>query len=90
MPLTYKEAIQAYGVAAEQYQARIAAGIKGVADDVAAQNALIKQLQDNPGPISTEDQAILDKAEAAGVELASKLEALDAETPPVVPPAQPS
>lgn len=36
----------------------------GLADDVAFLKDTIKQLQDNPGPISAEDQALLDAAQA--------------------------
>lgn len=86
---SYKEAIQAYGAAATAFSTRISAGIDGIAADLDALNALILQLQNNPGPISPEDQAILDSAVAAGEALAARVEALDAINPPAVPPPQP-
>lgn len=86
---TYKEALQAYNSAAISFQARISAAIDGIAADLDALNALILQLQNNPGPISPEDQAILDTAVAAGEALAARLETLDAINPPTVPPVTP-
>lgn len=47
----------------------------------------IAKLQNNPGPISPEDQQLLDGIEAQTKALAEKTEALDAETPPEVPAA---
>ncbi len=65
----------------------IVSSVSGVAGDVDRLKALIKQLQDNPGPISPEDQALLDKSEAAANALSSRvagvkeaLAALDAAT----------
>lgn len=86
---SYKEAIQAYGAAAAAFSTRISAGIDGIAADLDSLNALILQLQNNPGPISPEDQAILDSAVAAGEALAARVEALDAINPPPAPPPAP-
>jgi hypothetical protein len=87
---SYKEAIQAYGAAATAYQTRISAGVDGISADLDALNALILQLQNNPGPISPEDQAILDQAVAAGEALAARVEALDQINPPPAPPPAPA
>jgi len=48
--------------------------------------ALIETLQNTPGSITPEDQAILDQMEALTVTLADRLTALDAETVPEAPP----
>ena len=78
-------AISDYAAKVNAFNDRVDAAIAGVTGDVEAQAALIKQLQDNPGPITPEDQAILDQLEARNAAQATKLEALDALTPPVVP-----
>lgn len=61
--------------------------VEGITKDVADQAALIKQLQENPGPITPEDQALLDQLQARNEAVTAKLEALDALTPPTPPPA---
>lgn len=86
---SYKEALQAYAATATAFNTRISAAIDGIAADLDSLNALILQLQNNPGPISPEDQAILDTAVAAGEALAARLESLDAITPPGNPPVTP-
>jgi len=65
----------------------IGSGITGVAGDIAALKALIEEIQNTPGSITPEDQAILDQMEALTVTLADQLTALDAENPPPAPPA---
>jgi archaellum component FlaC len=71
----------------------INANIQGVSDDVAGLKKIIEQLQNNPGPITPEDQALLDTAETQVGALATKLaasslalKALDEATPPTPPP----
>ncbi len=70
----------------------IVASVAGVSGDVDRLKALIKQLQDSAGTVTPEDQALLDKSEAAVNALAGRvsgvkdaLAALDAATeePPV-------
>lgn len=68
-------------------------GPTGLESDINGLYAKIKELQDSPGTITPEDQAILDEALAKGEALSTKAEAvsealnkLDALTPPPVPP----
>ena len=77
--------IAAYVEKTNAHNSRIESAIAGVTSDVEAQAALIKQLQENPGPISAEDQAALDQLQISNEALAAKLEALDAQTPPAPP-----
>lgn len=65
---------------------RVDSAVTGLVGDVDELNRQIKQLQDNPGTITPEDQAILDALQARGETIAQKLEALDALTPPPAPP----
>lgn len=66
--------------------------LKGLTDDVAALNKKIEELQNSPGEISPEDQALLDDLQTQGDAAAQKaealaeaLKALDSQTPPAVP-----
>lgn len=68
---------------------------QGIASDVASLKDIINKLQTNPGPITPEDQALLDSGVAKVTALATKtaavsaaLKELDAatETPPPAPP----
>ncbi len=68
--------------------------VADVVTEVANLNATIQQLQNSPGTITPEDQALLDKADASGQALATKAaaaaaaaKAADTLTPPVAPPA---
>lgn len=65
----------------------IDAAIDGLAEDNKALTELIATLQNSAGTISAEDQATLDALEARTATQAEKLAALDALTPPPVPPA---
>lgn len=87
--MAVQKAIEEFAAKQREHNARMDSAIAGVTGDVEAQAALIKQLQENPGPISAEDQAVLDELQASNEALASKLEALDALTPPPVPPPTP-
>lgn len=65
----------------------------GLTEDIAELNRKIEELQNSPGTITPEDQALLDEAQAQGEALATKsegvaaaLKILDEQTPPVVPP----
>lgn len=71
----------------------ISTGITGVTKDVADLKKIILDMQNNPGPISVEDQALLDAGEAKVAALADKtkavaeaITALDAQTEPPAPP----
>lgn len=68
----------------------------GVADDVAFLKETIDRLQNNPGPISPEDQALLDAAQTRATASASRssalrdaLKALDDATARPTPPVEP-
>lgn len=64
--------------------------VDAVASDVDFLKAEIKKLQENPGPITPEDQAILDGIQARANALSDKVKALDAATEqPPVPPVEP-
>lgn len=67
--------------------------VSGITADVQTLNDKIDELQNSPGGITPEDQALLNDLETAGNALADKIEAtaaalkaLDEQTPPVVPP----
>lgn len=64
---------------------RIDAAVAGLQGDVQGLNDDVLKLQSTPGPITPEDQALLDAIEARGQGIADKLEALDAVTPPKPP-----
>ena len=65
---------------------KLETAIDGVAADVTFLKDTITQMQNNPGPISPEDQALLNAAEARLTVLVEKLTALDALTTPPAPP----
>ena len=78
-------AISEFAAKQNEYNDRIDAAVTGLQGDIKSLNDLIAQLQNSAGTISPEDQASLDALEARGAAIADKLEALDAETPPVPP-----
>lgn len=71
--------------------------VAGIAGDITELKRIIAELQSNPGPITPEDQALLDALESKVGSLVARAETvkvslaeLDAQTenvPPVVPPA---
>ena len=69
------------------FNARLHAAIDGLVGDVASLNAKIEELQNTPGEITPEDQALLDQLQAQGEELTNRLEAVDNLTPPSPPSA---
>jgi hypothetical protein len=64
---------------------KIDASLTGITDDVKVMQEMIENLQNNPGPISPEDQQLLDALEARGDALAAKLADLDAAHPAPTP-----
>lgn len=67
--------------------------VTGIEGDIKSLNDKITELQNNPGPITAADQALLDGLQMDGKALADKakaasdaIHALDAKTPPVAPP----
>lgn len=69
---------------------RIDAAVEDLQGDIKTLNDKITELQNTPGPITPEDQALLDGLEARGKAIADKVDALAALTPPNVPPAPPA
>lgn len=63
---------------------QISIGIDGVTADVAMLKDLIEQLQNSPGAISPEDQALLDEMESLAANLSARITALDEATQPPV------
>jgi outer membrane murein-binding lipoprotein Lpp len=57
----------------------IVASVNGVAGDVAALKAKIDKLQNNPGVLSAEDQALLDESQALANGLSTKIAAVKAQ-----------
>lgn len=80
-------AIQAYVDAVNAQFTTIETAVDGVSGDVTFLKARIEELQNNPGPISPEDQALLDQVQARIGTLATRITALDAATEPPAPPA---
>lgn len=60
----------------------IGQSVDGITSDFAQLKALIEKLQSNPGPITPEDQKILDDMETLVKGTADKLKALDEATAP--------
>ncbi len=87
---TIMSAISDFAAKQKAHNEKIDAAITGITGDVKTLNDKITALQNTPGPISAEDQALLDELEATGSALADKLAAVDELTPPAVPVNQPS
>lgn len=68
------------------FNARLDTAVEGLTQDVQGLKQVIEDLQNSPGAITPEDQALLDDIEARTSTIVSKLEALDALTPPPAPP----
>jgi len=79
-------AISDYGDRVNSAFDRLGTAVDGIASDVDFLKAEILKLQTNPGPISPEDQAILDGIQSRADTLAAKVEALDAATEQVPTP----
>jgi hypothetical protein len=80
-------AISDFSVKQNAFNDRMDTAIEGIKGDVKTLNDKIEALQNSAGQITPEDQALLDAIEARGDAITSKLEALDALTPPTPPPA---
>lgn len=79
------QAISDFAAKQDAHNAAIDTAIAGLSGDIDTLNAEIKTLQTSAGAITPEDQATLDRLDAAGQSAADKLAALDALTPPPVP-----
>lgn len=78
-------AISKFAAEQKTFNDRIDTAITGLGEDIKALNDKITELQNSPGAITPEDQALLDDLQARGDVIATKLEALDALTPPKPP-----
>lgn len=72
---------------------KLVTGVEGLTGDIKTLNDKITELQNSPGGVTPEDQVLINELETAGEALATKAEAiataidqLDSQTPPVVPP----
>lgn len=78
-------AISEFAARQTAFNDRQDAAVQGISDDVAELKAEIEKLQNTQGTITAEDQALLDSIQARSEAIATKLEALDALTPPAPP-----
>lgn len=83
---TIMTAIQDFYAKQSEFNTKMETALSGLQGDIQALNDLIVKLQNTPGNITPEDQALLDQLEAKSSELADKFTALDEMTPPVIPP----
>jgi len=79
--------ISEFAAKQKEYNDRIDTAVSGLTGDIQVLNDRITELQNSTGAITPEDQALLDDLQARGATIATKLEALDALTPPTLPPA---
>lgn len=73
-------AIQDFSAKVDAAFDKIGVSVDGIAADIQFLKDKIAELQSNPGPISPEDQALLDALEAKVNGMVAKVEALDAQT----------
>lgn len=73
-------AISDYSEKVDAAFAEIGTAVDGIQSDITSLKDIILKLQNNPGPISPEDQALLDQGVAKVTALADKVKALDAQT----------
>lgn len=85
MEIRIMSAISDFASKQNSFNDRIDSAVTGLQGDVAALNAKITELQNSPGTVTPEDQALLDALQSRGETIAAKLEALDALTPPTPP-----
>lgn len=79
-------AVSQFAAAQNAFNVKMDASIAGLTGDIKKLNDEIAQLQNSPGNITPEDQALLDGLQERGQTISDKLAALDALTPPAVPP----
>jgi len=77
--------LTAYVAKQRDYNTRTNAAIDGIVADIQALNDKIQELQNTPPVLDPADQALLDEIDAMGSALATKAEALDAQSPPPPP-----
>jgi len=78
-------AISDFATAQNAFNDQIDTAVTGLTGDIAALNAKITELQNSQGTITPADQVLLDAIQTRASTIATKLTALDAITPPVVP-----
>lgn len=78
-------AISDFASAQTAFNDRMDLAVAGITDDLRELNAQIQKLQQSPGAITAEDQALLDDLQRRGETISAKMEALDALTPPEPP-----
>lgn len=78
-------AIQEFAVKQKAHNDNIGKAIDGIVLDIKALNDKIAELQNSPGEVTPEDQALLNELEGQASALAAKLNALDQNEPPTVP-----
>lgn len=85
------EQIQKFGAATAAELAKVRTALGGLQGDITELNKKIQELQNSPGAITPQDQALLDAIEADAKDLATAFEALDTQTPPAPgePPVEP-
>jgi len=79
--------IAEFKTAMDVFNTRLTAAITDLEGDVKMLNDKITELQNSPGEISPEDQALLDNLQLVAEKTTAKLEALAALNTPDVPPA---
>ena len=79
-------AISDFAVKQREHNAKISTAMTDLAGDIQSLNDKITELQNNPGPISPQDQATLDELQSEGLALADALAAVAAIHPPTPPP----
>lgn len=77
--------ISDFATAQNAFNDQIDAAVTGLQGDIQALNDKITELQNSPGGITPEDQALLDTLQTRAEGIAAKLAALDALNPPSVP-----
>ena len=77
--------ISEFATAQNAFNDRIDVAVTGLQGDVQALNDEIAKLQASAGEVTPEDQASLDAIQARAETITTKLEALDALTPPKPP-----
>lgn len=82
---TVMSAISDFAAAQKAFQDRMDTAITDLQGDVKSLNDQITALQNSAGQITPEDQKLLDDIQARSSTIADKLDALDAQTPPVPP-----
>jgi len=78
-------AISDFAAKQTAFNDRLDQSVAGLTQDVRTLNDKITELQNSAGTITPEDQALLDAIQARSETIATKLEALDALTPPPPP-----